>query len=402
MTSTKASRSSVSLPSVDQHSPIETAEVVRMMPSASRPVQLLHRQAGSNASSASTTTVVESRPTTPPTPALSATTTSTKKGQSQRSSGDNDFDLPKPDPCYLAELKQPQAGRIYSKVGDSSSASLSEPIFDASEAFNIPPRKPLKVNPFKLTFNLVLAFGLIAALITGYAMALSVFDLGITSIGLYGIIVLGEYIFQVFSALWNRYDVNRIANQLKKSTSQVQTAGECEKGDQSTNGVMNPGAEISIGIVGYREDDEAWRQCLRTLQKQNLVPKCIIGVVDGNEQPDLDMANAFISEFEDYRPEGPRAPLIHLPILLSDLHFNTYMANIPEDNRSRVKKYWDWLTGHHRPGHEMAVAIARQAVIAQVQEWDRKWNVRSLNAVCFSQPHGHKRTALFTAFAFNM
>jgi hypothetical protein len=411
MPSTSAPHSSVSLGS--EHRPVETAEVVTMVPSAMRPVQMQHSPARSNASAiadahsrASSTVVGGSRSTTPPTPALTGTRSPSEKDResltykSHCSLNDGDFVLKKPQPCHFDELKHLKSNLVATCKNPLQARPGEPAIFDASEAFEYPQRKPLRVNPFKLVFNVVLAFGLIAALIAGYAIGLSVFDLGVTSMGLYGVIVLGEYFFQVFSALWNRYDVNRIAKQAMKRTNEVQTAAECEKGDRSA--IMNPGSEVSIGIVGYREDDQAWRQCLRTLQLQTLVPKCIIGVVDGNEGPDLEMAESFVSEFESYSADSRKAPLIHLPILLSQLHFETYMANIPKDTRYHLRKFSDWFTGNFRPGHEMALSIARHAIIDQVMEWDRKWNISSLNAVVFSQPHGHKRTALFTAFAFNL
>ena len=109
------------------------------------------------------------------------------------------------------------------------------------------------------------------------------------------------------------------------------------------------------------------------------------------------MANAFVSEFESYN-----APLIHLPLLLSELHRETYFANVPKDRRFFLTKCWHWLIGRYRPGHAPALAVAREAVVTQVLEWDDNWNISSLDAVCFSQPHGHKRTAMFTAFAMSM
>lgn len=270
--------------------------------------------------------------------------------------------------------------------------------FDSLEAFDSPQRQPPKINPFKATFNIVLAFGLVGALITGYVIGLRIFDLGITSIGLYGTILTIEYLVQLTCAVYNRYDINRIVSRLKKSSSASFT-GDCEKGlqhDQSP-AILNPGSEVSVAVVGYREDEQAWRQCLRSLQKSTIRPKCIVGVVDGNDEPDLSMAEAFVSEFESYK-----APLIHLPILLSDLHRKTYFARVPEDSRSRLVKFWHWLGGRSRPGHAAALAHARQAVIDQVLEWDRQWNISKLDAVCFSQPHGHKRTAMFTAFSMSL
>jgi hyaluronan synthase len=279
------------------------------------------------------------------------------------------------------------------------SAGTSSLSFDSAAIFDTPQRKPLKINPFLAFFNIILALGLIAALITGYVIGLRLFDLSITSIGLYGTILLSEYIIQLGCALINRFQVDRVSRKHARKMVESQTAGDCEKGTEATSpaGLLNPGSEISIAVVGYREDDQAWRQCLRSLQTQTLRPKCIVGVVDGNEEPDLTMANAFVEEFESYK-----APLIHLPLLLSEVHRETYFDNIPQDNRHGLVRFWHYIVGRYRPGHAEALALARQAVIKQVVEWDKKWNISSLDAVIFSQPHGHKRTAMFTAFAMNM
>jgi hyaluronan synthase len=273
--------------------------------------------------------------------------------------------------------------------------SIKEPSFDSAPIFETPQRKPLKINPFKATFNVVLAFGIIGALIAGYIIGLRIFNITITSIGLYGTILIADYLIQLCCAVLNRFSVNRIANNRAKENAQA--AGDSEKGTQGTSALLNPDGEVSIAVVGYREDEKAWRQCLRSLQTQTLRPKCVIGVVDGNEEPDLSMANAFVSEFESYN-----APLIHLPLLLSELHRETYFANVPKDRRFFLTKCWHWLIGRYRPGHAPALAVAREAVVTQVLEWDDNWNISSLDAVCFSQPHGHKRTAMFTAFAMSM
>ena len=289
-------------------------------------------------------------------------------------------------------------GMLYTGYLESSSSSTKAPSFDSTVAFDSPPRKPPKINPFFAAFNVLLAFGLIGALITGYAIGLRIFDLGITSIGLYGTILITEYLIQLSCAIINRFDVNRIVNNLAKKMANAREAGDYEKGTKCINpSALNPDGEVSIAVVGYREDEQAWRQCLRSLQTQTLRPKCIIGVVDGNEEPDLSMANAFVSEFEAYN-----APLIHLPVLLSELHRETYFSNVPDDTRFFLVKFWHYLVGRYRPGHELASSLARQAVVDQVFEWNQQWNISSLDAVCFSQPHGHKRTAMFTAFAMGM
>lgn len=270
---------------------------------------------------------------------------------------------------------------------ESKERYTQERSFDSAANFDTPQRKPLKINPIKATFNIVLAFGLIIALVVGYIVGLRVFDLTITSLGLYGLILVLDYLIQLSCAILNRWSVSRIVK--KQAKAQAQAAGDCEKGTRGTDGsaLLNPGGEISIAVVGYREDDKAWRECLRSLQTQTLRPKCIIGVVDGNDEPDLNMANSFIDEFQPYK-----APLIHLPLLLSELSRDVYFKNIPEDTRYRLVKFWHWLTGRYRPGHVEALLLARQAVVTQTLEWNDKWNISSLDAVCFSQPHGHKRT----------
>jgi hyaluronan synthase len=281
---------------------------------------------------------------------------------------------------------------------DVSSASTEAPSFDSAAVFDSPVRKPPRINPFSALFNILLAFGLIGAIVTGYCIGLSLFDLGITSIGLYGTILIVEYLVQLCCAIINRIDVNRIVNNVAKKTANTMAAGDCEKGTKGTSSpLLNPGSEVSIVVVGYREDEQAWRQCLRSLQTQTLRPKCVIGVVDGNEEPDLSMARAFVSEFESHN-----APLIHLPVLLSEIHRNTYFENIPTDTRFFMVKYWHFLVGRYRPGHALALSLARQAVVEQVLEWNDKWNISNLDAVCFSQPHGHKRTAMFTAMAMSL
>lgn len=282
---------------------------------------------------------------------------------------------------------------------EENPSHLTSVNFDSTEVFNCPTRKPLKINPVQATFNIVLSFGLIGALIAGYAIGLSILDLGITSIGLYGTILLSEYFIQVFCAVSNRIDVNRIAKNLKKKAMECHDVSGCEKGlkNSASANIMNPGGQVSVAVVGYREDENAWRECLRSLQKQTLEPRCIVGVVDGNEEPDINMANAFVDEFESYK-----APLFHLPILLSDLHRDRYHAIIPADTRSKLVKFIHYLSGNHRPGHHQALSVARQAIIDQVIEWDKKWSISSLDAVCFTQPHGHKRTAMFTSFAMSL
>lgn len=284
-----------------------------------------------------------------------------------------------------------------SSTSGSSSISLKASTFDSAATFYTPTRKPLKLNPFYAFFNFTFAFGLIGALIAGYIIGIQVLDLSVTYVGLYGVILISEYLVQLGCAIFNRYDINRIVNKQRKKVATYTT--DVEKGlkHDASKDLLNPGGQVSIAVVGYREDENAWRLCLKSLQKQTLRPKAIIGVVDGNDEPDLSMAQAFVEEFDSYK-----APLIHLPLLLSDLHRETYFSVIPPDTRNRFTKAWDSFWGNHRPGHLAAIKVARQAVITQVLEWDAKWNISSNEALIFSQPHGHKRTAMYTAFAFSL
>lgn len=281
-----------------------------------------------------------------------------------------------------------------------ATTSVVPTAFDSTTVFDSPTRKPLVIDPFRAVFNVMFSLSLIGALIAGYAISLRVFDLGITSVGLYGTLFLIEYTTQVSCAIANRITVDRLAHrQAKKVREGLPDGGDCEKGQVPARspGALHPEAEVSIAVVGYREDEQAWRHCLRSLQHQTLRPKCVVGVVDGDDEPDLSMANAFVDEFESMA-----APLIRLPILLSDLHRNTYFSNMPLDTRSLFAKASSYLSGRYRPGHAEALALARQAVMNQVLEWDRKWSISSMEAVCFSQPHGHKRTAMFTAFSISL
>lgn len=301
-------------------------------------------------------------------------------------------------PKSITKMSSTSPTIMDSDIHNASAASTTTVSFDSSTIFESPERKPIKINPFLATFNIVLAFGIIAALITGYVIGLRILDLGITSIGLYGTVLISEYLVQLVCALANRAEINRIVKKQAKKMAGAQTTGDCEKGNGAApSNLLNPDSEVSIVVVGYREDEQAWRQCLRSLQPQTLRPKCIIGVVDGNEEPDLNMANAFVDEFSSYK-----APLIHLPVLLSEIHRNTYFENIPADNRNHFTKFGHYLTGRYRPGNAEALLLARQAVVEQVVEWNNKWNISSLDAVCFAQPHGHKRTAMFTAMAMSM
>ncbi len=159
------------------------------------------------------------------------------------------------------------------------------------------------------------------------------------------------------------------------------------------------GSEVSMAIVGYREDDVAWRKSVRTLQTQTFDPKHIIAVVDGNEGPDLAMANSFVEEFKDFHGG---ALMVHLPVLLSDVYKVAYKSSLEAYQlhpKTRWEKLSTWFSGKRTEAEEHALQDADGAIADLVRRWDATYNFSSAKSICISQPHGHKRTAMFTAFA---
>lgn len=62
---------------------------------------------------------------------------------------------------------------------------------------------------------------------------------------------------------------------------------------------------------------------MKSLQAQEFPIKHIIGVVDGNDGPDHDMANAFGKAF----PEEQRL-IVHLPVLFSMMYKQKYWVRL--------------------------------------------------------------------------
>jgi hyaluronan synthase len=231
-------------------------------------------------------------------------------------------------------------------------------------------------------FKLALSFSLVTSLIVGYALSFKVVKFGSVSLGLYGVILLVDFLVQFGCALLNRRSVNQIAAKAAPPGGGIAD----EKARGATEG---PVADISIAVVGYREDEVAWRKCLRSLQQQTLRPRALIAVVDGNDAPDMIMADAFESEFE-----GQDAIVVHLPVLLSSIYRETYfdvLANSGEVAPGLFTTFWRWLRNTSTAGQIEALKAARARVIHEVLSWKRAYELDSHSAVCFTQPHGHKR-----------
>ncbi|KAL9932811.1 hypothetical protein V8E36_008510 [Tilletia maclaganii] len=276
------------------------------------------------------------------------------------------------------------------------------PDHHAPSAFFEPPqRKKITINLFTMVLKFALSIGLLAALVVGYILGFKIIRIGGIAVGLYGVILIVDFCVQLTCALANRVSVDRIvAARLAVMSEQNNVFADKRVMEPNQRTLLYPDASISIAVVGYREDDDAWRLCLRSIQKQSMRPRQVICVVDGNEGPDLKMANSFAEEFA-----GQNTALIHLPIRLSSLHKDVYHASLERQGFKKpgfFLKVGRWLNGSYSPQQEIAIAEAREAVIQQVEAWEREFNISSYDSVCFSQPHGHKRTAMFTAFCVAM
>lgn len=227
---------------------------------------------------------------------------------------------------------------------------------------------------------------LVSSLIIGYTLQFKIVKIGPVSLGLYGLILLTDFLIQFTCATLNRFLVNRVANRAKEA-------------QKDPEGCMVSG-DISLSVVGYREDDGAWRKCLRSLPHQTLRPRAIIAVVDGNEAPDLEMAQAFADEYQ-----GKNVAVIHLPILLASVYKEAYTKSLAISGETKphgFTRFWRWLKNTTTPNEHLAHEYAREVVIRFIARWENEYNISSHDAVCFSQPHGNKRTAMFTAFAMAM
>ncbi|KAK9893455.1 glycosyltransferase family 2 protein [Cystobasidium minutum MCA 4210] len=225
------------------------------------------------------------------------------------------------------------------------------------------------------------AGSLVIGILVAYGLRFSVTSAGPFTLGLYGVVILADFIVQTTCAFANRKKTERLAKR-------------CEKAGVAP-------LDIIIAVVGYREDSEAWKKCLHSLQKQDCPPRVIVGVVDGQDGPDQSMAQDFATCFP------PETTLIaDLPELLSKEYTDVYWANMPPPPPKTWKNRlssWKRSIANLRTEDELrAEAIAWKAIEAKWKEWDAEHDFNKYKAVCLTQPHGHKRTAMFTAFTLAM
>jgi hyaluronan synthase len=87
----------------------------------------------------------------------------------------------------------------------------------------------------------------------------SVLGSSITYIGLYGARFLFVYLTLLCCAIINRFNVDRMVNNLAREIAFAHAMGNYEKGltGISSSALLNPGGELSIAVVGYREDEHS-------------------------------------------------------------------------------------------------------------------------------------------------
>ncbi|KAI0920514.1 hypothetical protein AcW1_002236 [Taiwanofungus camphoratus] len=273
---------------------------------------------------------------------------------------------------------------------------LAQPQFQhpwTTPPFNITQREAPRIRKFWATVKISLSLSVVCSLLVGYGLGIKIVKVGPWSFGMYGLLLVIDFTVQTIAASFNRRRVNK----LTRNSPIVKGVSErLALRDTATETQPTPLPECSIAVVGYREDEEAWISCLKSLQAQEFPIKHVIGVVDGNDGPDLDMADAFGKAF----PEDQRL-IVHLPVLLSVMYKEKYWETIKALNHpplTRWQYFKMWLTQAPRPGQGEAHQVAWSYILnyLHTKATEERW--ADWRGICFSQPHGHKRHAMFTAF----
>ncbi|KAH9921115.1 uncharacterized protein B0H18DRAFT_880478 [Fomitopsis serialis] len=342
-------------------------------------------------------------PEAPIRPTLSHSSSSSSSRSSSSSESDDDDDLglgPAPEVPPALEYVDPEieciapnasTGTLPLAEAQALESAVTHPWVEPP--FNIVQRQQPKIRRFQATFKVVASLGVVSSLLIGYGLGVKLVTVGPWSFGMYGLILILDFITQTIAASYNRRRVNKLT---AKSPLVKGVAERLAAKDQLPTHEPAPLPECSIAVVGYREDEEAWIACLKSLHAQEYPIKHIIGVVDGNDGPDMDMANAFGKAF----PEEERL-IVHLPVLLSVMYKEKYWEHINSLGHKPLTR-WEffkmWLTQDHRPGQDEAHEVAWNYMLNYVHKKAEEENWKKWKAICFSEPHGHKRHAMFTAF----
>ncbi|ORX83916.1 hypothetical protein K493DRAFT_320185 [Basidiobolus meristosporus CBS 931.73] len=194
----------------------------------------------------------------------------------------------------------------------------------------------------------------VAAVIVGLVLKVNVAGTSWLTLGIYGIVIISFFVVQVIFATLNRLRMNRVA---KKVLDAKETK------------------EVNAVIVGYREEINAWSAALQSLKRSTYLGLTrVIAVCDGDEEADQEMAEEFVRVF----PEGV---IVSLPESIATVYKRMYDKSLEEGHTTKEAEAWAW---------KHTSEDVRYIVSA--------YNLESSQHICFLQPHGHKRIAMFTGF----
>lgn len=126
-------------------------------------------------------------------------------------------------------------------------------------------------------------------------------------------------------------------------------------------------------------------------------PRCC---VDGNDAPDLEMAKQFQEAYSDRDNR-----VIHLDKTLAQVYKDAYEASSKSLLRSQHTKWMKfkrWFTSIPYPEEAAAHLYARRVLYQHLQSLHEKEDFTQCYRTLYTQPHGDKRTAMFTAFAISL
>ncbi|BFZ61942.1 hypothetical protein YB2330_003020 [Saitoella coloradoensis] len=250
------------------------------------------------------------------------------------------------------------------------------------------------------TFKVFFPLGIVVALFVGYGFKIKFWHLGPFALGLYGAILIVDFLVQTSCAIMNRIWIWKI-----------ERAAIAKEKAMFEDGATDRGYEIAPVVVGYREAAEDWKACLRTLRDMDCPEvKVVIGVSDGDQGPDQEMAHGFkevwIDELtEDQRKERP-CGIFQLPEHLATVHTRHFNEYLESKNYQAITSTWvrfqNWIVGHHPPMEDEARSYAWVETTKEVKKIFNELELHKYKAVFFTQPHGSKRTAMFTGFMMAM
>ncbi|KAI9026621.1 nucleotide-diphospho-sugar transferase [Phycomyces nitens] len=254
--------------------------------------------------------------------------------------------------------------------------------------------------PFKIIYSAVISCIFVVPAIVGYALQLHITSYSFLVLGIYGTVVFIFILLQLIFATLNRCFIYRYKKKAPNIVSRhmanapvQETLVEKDLTDQQAikpsslaeheisekveitvmdESKERPATHVGLAVVGYREDDALFSQCLESIQQLKYPdPIKIVVVIDGNEEQDHEMASLFQKAF-------PGCPVISLEHLLSEIPI------------------YD-LTNPPAPASEETVKEQVRAITDE-ELWQSFFLPTDTCAVCYLQPHRGKRHAMYTAF----